>query len=335
MLGFGTVWCMHFIGMAAVSLQDRPICYDWGITIGSLSAAVVLMGLGLHVASRDIFATPNRVQVLKEILIHRREVTHRRYTKRAMREIFQVTCLEQLQFILMGSFLAASGATVMHFTGMRAMHGAFTTQWRPRWIVGSAIYAVVVCFVGFWIIFRLRWKVKDQWLRMVSAVIIAGAVCGLHFGGMLSVRYIADNESHDVCQETQNQHDKSPNAWTTHQLIVVAMAIAVPLFSVTIENTITQELLLAHGAGKDQAFSKLIKKMRSSLSSAVKGSVLRSNEVETTSISQVPQSPRKPPHQPSSFVSVSSSVVPMAANDGGEDWCNEPGTSQQQDQRQE
>ena len=80
-LGFGTVWCMHFVGMAAVTLDHTPICFEWGATIGSLAASVIFMFIAVMVASTDIFATQDRVQVLKEVVVQRRNGTTRRSSK--------------------------------------------------------------------------------------------------------------------------------------------------------------------------------------------------------------------------------------------------------------
>ena len=103
----------------------------------------------------------------------------------------------------------------------------------------------VICFVGFWIIFRLRWKIQQLGLRFISAAIIALAVCGLHFFGMVSVTYYYDNDSMGACNENL-WNTSSPNEWTTQQVIIISLVIVVLALVMLVEIFINQELLMAY-----------------------------------------------------------------------------------------
>lgn len=177
-----------------------------------------------------------------------------------MREIFMVISFQQLHPLIIAAVVSAAGALVMHYTGMMALHGPFRKEWNYLIIIASAATAVVVCFAGFWVIFRLRWKVKELWPRYLSAGIIATGVCCLHFLGMLGVTYIADSNVDDTCTRTIEKSDQSPNAWSTHQILVVAISILVPAIGVFVENAINHELLLVYGKQKDKAFDRLVNK---------------------------------------------------------------------------
>lgn len=273
-LGFGTVWCMHFVGMAAVTLDHTPICFDWFKTLGSLAASIIFMFIAVMVASTDIFATQDRVQVLKEVVLERRNGNTRRSSRdrkqrkrQRMREIFSVIAFQQLHPLIIAACVSATGALVMHYTGMMAQRGPFRKEWNLSIIMTSVITAVLVCFAGFWIIFRLRWKVKDLWPRYLSAGIIATGVCCLHFLGMLGATYYADSTVEETCARTTETSLKSPNAWNSHQIVVVAIAILVPTIGVYVENMINQELLLVYGKHKDRAFNGLLKQSNSSKTS--------------------------------------------------------------------
>ena len=146
--------------MSSVTLENAPICYNWYVTIGSLGAVLALMIAGIKVAMNDVFATPDRVKLLEEI-VGNNYVSERE----AMMQVAYVTSFHKLHHIAMGSFLAASGAIVMHYTGMMAQRGPFHREWNVHYIVSSIVAAIVICFVGFWIIFRLRWKIKQPWFR--------------------------------------------------------------------------------------------------------------------------------------------------------------------------
>lgn len=242
MLSFGAVWSMHFVGMAAVTLEEVPICYNWGVTMGSLGAVMVLMFAAIKVARNDVFATPNRTNILHDI-VGNNYVSE----NEAIWALTRITYFHKLHFLGLGSLLAALGAVVMHYTGMMARRGPFRTEWDYGLVAASAIVAVVICFAGFWIMFRLRWKIKQIWLRCVSAGVIALAVCFLHFFGMLSAKYYPNNNPDaEQCQATWDQHDASPNAWTNYQIIILCVGIIVPMLAYNISNIINQELIIAY-----------------------------------------------------------------------------------------
>jgi len=101
--------------------------------------------------------------------------------------------------------------------------------------------------------------VEQFWLRPVSAAVIASAVCGLHFFGMLSVRYIADDANQDACyNRIIRTHENSPNAWDDHQMVVAGVSVLVPTLALLIENMICQELLLAYANLKNPKLSNLL-----------------------------------------------------------------------------
>ncbi|CAB9515672.1 Receptor-type guanylate cyclase gcy [Seminavis robusta] len=241
MLGFGAVWCMHFVGLSAVTIEGIPICYDWAITVGSLAAVVVLMFGAIKVAGNDVFATPDRIKVLEGI-VGNNYVSD----KEAAWKLTKVTCFYRLQHLAMGSFLAASGAIVMHYTGTMAKKGPFRKEWDVGLIAVSCCMALIFCFVGFWIIFRLQWRISQQWLRYLSAGVIAFAFCTLHFFGMLCVTYFPGDTSSYTCQKGSDKNGTSPGAWTGQQVVILAVAIIVPTLAFFISNTINQELILAY-----------------------------------------------------------------------------------------
>jgi NO-binding membrane sensor protein with MHYT domain len=241
MLSIGAVWCMHFVGMAAVTIDDTPVCFNWPITMGSLAAVTGMMLAAIKVAGNDVFASPDRLKILEDI-VGNNYVSE----QEALWAVTRVTYFHKLHFLAGGSLLAASGAIVMHYTGMMAQQGPFHKEWDVGLIAASAVAAIVICFAGFWIIFRLRWKIKQLWLRYVSAAVIAVAVCCLHFFGMFSVTYVADDWPDQVCHSASEKNGDSPNAWSQHQMVVVAIGIVVPAVAFLISNVINQELILAY-----------------------------------------------------------------------------------------
>ena len=256
LLGFGTVWSMHFVGMAAVTLEKAPMCYNWPITIGSLASAVVFMWGGVFIASRDIFRDKDRVDKLKKVVINKKHVTAKGRHKQAQRTINLIAFFYQPWFILAGSVVAATGALIMHYTGMIAIEGPFRKVWSIPFVSASVLLGCAVCAVGFWILFRLLlWKVEQFWLRPASATVIALAVCTLHFFGMLSVTYEFDESKTGMCVGRPGYEDNVAQLWTNHQIIALAVGIAVPSLALLIENLICRELFRAYAKLKDPALT--------------------------------------------------------------------------------
>ena len=256
LLGFGTVWSMHFVGMAAVTLEEAPLCYNWAVTIGSLVSAVVFMWCGIFIASRDIFRDKDRLDKLKKIVINKKHVTAKGRHKQAQRTINLVAFFYQPWFILAGSVVAATGALIMHYTGMIAIEGPFRKVWSIPFVSASVLLGCAVCAVGFWILFRLLlWKVEQFWLRPASAAVISLAVCTLHFFGMLSVTYHFDESKVGTCTDRQGYEDAVAQLWTNHQIIALAVGIAVPSLALLIENLICRELFRAYAKLKDPALT--------------------------------------------------------------------------------
>lgn len=246
-LGFGTVWSVYFVGLAAVTLERAPMCIDWPITAISLAAAVTLMWAGVSIAERDIFAGPNRLELLKDIVVAHRDVTVKGRHNQANRIIHRVAFFHKPWFILTGATVAAAGALTMHYVGMSAVQGPFRKRWSVPYVSVSVGLGVSVCYIGFWILFRLlRWKVEQFWLRPVSAAVIALAVCILNFFGMISITYVYEDRADHSCLDHMDDHILDPNHWTTHHVSAFVVGLMVPTLALLIEHLINRELFHAY-----------------------------------------------------------------------------------------
>jgi len=126
---------------------------------------------------------------------------------------------------------------------MLAMRGPFRRVWSFEWVAASAFLGAVVCFVGFWILFRpLHWKVEKIWYRPASAAVIALAVCCLHFLGMKSVTYIFDADMDMVAECSSTFGRTTFQGWRTDQFQTLIVAMFVPFVAFCIEHTISHEL---------------------------------------------------------------------------------------------
>jgi NO-binding membrane sensor protein with MHYT domain len=237
-LGFCAVWCMHFVGMQAEEMHNVHMCYNWPMTMGSLFLAVGFVWLGVAVAGWDIFAGNDRFETLKHLVSNDTALD----LNQGKYHVVQLALFDMLHWITAGSILAAGGALSMHYVGMLAMIGPFRREWSFPYLAGSVVLGLVVCFVGFWILFRpLHWKVEKSWYRLASAAVIALAVNCLHFLGMLSVTYIYDSSQNvGACSVDAG------NKWTPEQIQVLLVTMIVPFISFCVEHSISSELRVTY-----------------------------------------------------------------------------------------
>jgi len=244
-LGSCAIWSMHFIGMQAEELKLEPgaiMCYNWLGTIASLLLAVGGVWAGVAVAGWDVFAGDDRIEMLRQFVLHDQSnaSAKRKELRAGSRHVHMVALFDMLHWIVAGSLLAAIGALSMHYVGMLSMRGPFRRVWNFPYVALSVFLGVVVCFAGFWILFRpLHWKVEKIWYRPTSAAVIALAVCSLHFFGMKSATYIADSTV-DVAEQCIGP--ETLMGWKPIQLQVLIVAMGVPFVAFCIEHTISSEL---------------------------------------------------------------------------------------------
>jgi NO-binding membrane sensor protein with MHYT domain len=186
---------MHFVSMAAMKLEDShnnpiPISFHKGLTLFSLITVIVCVLGGLYIAKMDPMFGKSRAQVADYILRHATgENLKRKYTQ------FDILfCLAtcELQYIIAGGVVAATGICIMHYIGMDGMVFNGKIEWNIGILVASVIIAVIAASAAFWILFRLLsvYHSKES-LRMISAIIFAIAKCAVHYVGMVAASYKA------------------------------------------------------------------------------------------------------------------------------------------------
>ncbi|MGN1057412.1 MAG: putative bifunctional diguanylate cyclase/phosphodiesterase [Comamonas sp.] len=148
------IWAMHFIGMQAFELPIT-LGYDGTMTLLSWAAAVLSSAIALWVASRS----------------HNQGLWW------------------------LGAFSMGGGVAGMHYLGMHAMHMTIPIVWDLRLVVLSVLVAVLASAAAlsmFRAMCRLQGKVL--WLfQTTAAVVMAVAICGMHYIGMAAAAFPADS----------------------------------------------------------------------------------------------------------------------------------------------
>lgn len=78
------------------------------------------------------------------------------------------------------------GVCVMHYMGMYSMRFGGFFQWDMALVGLSVVIALVAATAALWLAFNT----PSHWMRMVAAVVMALAVCSMHYTGMLAAEIV-------------------------------------------------------------------------------------------------------------------------------------------------
>lgn len=83
--------------------------------------------------------------------------------------------------------VAGLGVAAMHYTGMAAMHVGSDITYERRLVVVSVLIAIGAALAALWIAFR----VVTGWHVALASVVMAVAVCGMHYTAMAATQVAA------------------------------------------------------------------------------------------------------------------------------------------------
>lgn len=104
---------------------------------------------------------------------------------------FDVVTIGDIVKIFITGTIAGFGVAGMHYIGQASITGMPYIAYRPEYVVGSIIIASSAVCIALYIMFiMLRPKLKHTlWSKLAVAVILAAAVCLMHFTGMRGTIY--------------------------------------------------------------------------------------------------------------------------------------------------
>ncbi|KAI1055830.1 hypothetical protein LB506_009434 [Fusarium annulatum] len=154
-MGGVSIWCMHFIGNRAIDLADgQPelqVAYSSGFTAISFFVPIIVL-----LAAFMAVGTNNVVSWWR---------------------------------LVAGGVLCGTAVCGMHYLGNASINN-YTCVYQPSYVIGSAIIAIVASNVALamFFVFRAMWA-NAWWKRVISAVVLAGAVSGMHWCASVGTRY--------------------------------------------------------------------------------------------------------------------------------------------------
>jgi two-component system, sensor histidine kinase and response regulator len=153
------IWSMHYIGMLAFTLPV-PVWYDWPTVLASLGAAIFASAVALYVVSRKQMSIESAV---------------------------------------LGSMVMGAGIAAMHYTGMLAMRLSAMCHFSAAIVALSIVLAIVISFVGLWLVFRVREASEgDLWRKVASSLVMGAAIPVMHYTGMAAATFTPSAELPDL-----------------------------------------------------------------------------------------------------------------------------------------
>ena len=121
----------------------------------------------------------------------RKTLTRRAFGKVEVFLGFDVVTTTDIIKIFITGTIAGFGVAGMHYIGQASISGMPYIAYRPEYVIGSVIIASGAVCIALYIMFiMLRPKLKHTlWSKLAVAVILAAAVCLMHFTGMQGTVY--------------------------------------------------------------------------------------------------------------------------------------------------
>lgn len=221
-LGGVGIWCMHFVGMSAVTMFDDsgetvPVHYDLGLTLLSLVLVIMFATIGFYISCHDIIFMKTKREILEMFVDNAHGKSMKSVQKFGIRDILPLILTKSTQHLLLGGAFTGSGVVVMHYVGMAAMKFPGRIVWNVGAIAGSVVIAFAASTAAFWILFRLLsiYSNKEN-LRLACSFTMGVAVCGMHYAGMAAATFVMD----------PSVGVNTANAFTSHDAFFAGIVVA-------------------------------------------------------------------------------------------------------------
>lgn len=190
------VWSMHFIGMLAFVLPTS-VSHSIGLTLLSMLPAIIGNYLAYSI----------------QRYIDKRRQQPRKFSRTR----------ESLLIAASGTLLGA-GIGVMHYVGMEAMVLPAELRYQPLWFVLSVVVAVVLGIIAMFTYANYRSSLSrqqhsKQHFPLLTAMIIAAAITGMHYVAMLAARFYPTEAT-----TVTGSHG-------SHQWLIYAIVVAVTIIA--------------------------------------------------------------------------------------------------------
>ncbi|MEX2615251.1 MAG: MHYT domain-containing protein [Alphaproteobacteria bacterium] len=148
---------------------------------------------------------------------------------------------KKLSTICIAGLPTGLGVAVMHYTGMAAMELSATITYDPVLFCASIVIAVVAATAALWLAFNL----EVVWHKAIAAVVMAIAVCGMHYTAMAAANFVP------------NESLPTPDAGLSPQLLAITVAIgAAVIIGVSLISTVVDRRFTEMEARESEAIQE-------------------------------------------------------------------------------
>lgn len=152
------VWSMHFVGMLAYHIHAN-VTYDATITVLSSLGSILASFIAFHITARSHSGAW-------------------RYG--------------------IGGLIMGCGIVTMHYTGMSAMRMPGQITYNPAlWLLSAAI-ALIASYAALYLFHRLRHVPDFSVWKLICAIVMGIAICGMHYTGMAAAQFTYTGEAHQA-----------------------------------------------------------------------------------------------------------------------------------------
>ncbi|WP_342514975.1 EAL domain-containing protein [Sporosarcina sp. FSL K6-1522] len=185
-MGIG-IWAMHFIAMIAFELPV-PIYYDLVLVFVSIIVAIAASMCGLY------FSCKTNMNIAK---------------------------------LVVGGTIMGIGISGMHYIGMAAMEGIHIT-YQPVYFVVSICIAIGASIIALMLTFRFRESQQGigNKAKIVSGMVMAIAIAGMHYTGMFGARFIPDHQIAEI-DKTSLDMDAVVTAVTISTIVILGIVLVI------------------------------------------------------------------------------------------------------------
>jgi NO-binding membrane sensor protein with MHYT domain/two-component sensor histidine kinase len=239
------IWSMHFIGMLAFKM-DMAMRYDPSWTALSMVVAIAASGFALY--------------ILKYKTLH--------YTN-----------------IFFGGIILGLAIATMHYAGMQAMETNMKIRYLPGLFTLSIAVALFASEAALWLAIKSTQVIPSMRLRLklVSALIMGAAICGMHYTGMAAAVFTPSMDMTSNSASTINPEILSIIVATV-TFIILGVAFAVS----TYKESVNQQLLLnARQAGMAEVAASVLHNVGNVLNSVNVSSNLISEKIDQSKLADL------------------------------------------------
>ncbi len=179
------IWSMHFVGMLAFKLPCAVNYSPW-LTALSVVPGILACVLALHLVARSHTG---------------------------------------LRDMLVGGLLIGLGIGTMHYSGMAAMRLDGVVRYDRNLFLLSVVVAVLLAVLALWLKLRLLPQLAiGRWRNPAAALILGGAISGMHYTAMAAAYFVRDGDAAGVPSALTPTLLAATLALTTLSIVIVTIA---------------------------------------------------------------------------------------------------------------